>query len=209
VAQKKNPMVIDPGSLVMHPLTPERWSDLETLFGPRGAVAGCWCMWWRLPRAEFNRLSGEGTRALFKGIVERGKPGQGEPNGDAAPGILAYAGDRPVGWCAVAPREEYPALERSRILKPVDDQPVWSITCFFIDRAYRRQGVMLVLIRAALEFARERGARIVEAYPTEAQNDEVPPVFVFTGLAAAFQKSGFVEVARRSAHRPIMRWSAD
>jgi hypothetical protein len=105
-------------NIEIRPATPERWADLAALFGPRGACGGCWCMWWRLPRAGFGAAKGEGNREALCALVASGK----------APGLLAYADSVPVGWCALAPREAYPALGRSRILKPVDDQPVWSVT---------------------------------------------------------------------------------
>lgn len=178
------------------PLTPERWPDLEALFGPRGAVGGCWCMHWRLGRAEYDRQKGAGNRAAFEAVVEAGP----------APGLLAYLASRPIGWCAVAPRDCYPTLERSRILKQVDEQPVWSVTCFFVAREVRGQGVATQLLRAAVAYAAEHGARIVEGYPVEARGAAgVPPVFAFTGTAATFTAVGFQEVARRSPTRPIMR----
>jgi GNAT superfamily N-acetyltransferase len=119
------------------------------------------------------------------------------------PGLLAYVEGKPAGWCAVAPREEYPRLEGSRILKPVDAQAVWSVTCFFIAKEHRGRGVSGALLDAAVEFARKHGARIVEGYPVD--KSEVPAVFAWTGLASAFRKAGFVEAARRSETRPIMR----
>jgi GNAT superfamily N-acetyltransferase len=187
-----------PSELACEPLTPERWPDLEALFGPRGAVGGCWCMHWRLRRAEYDRQKGVGNRAAFKAIVEAGP----------APGLLAYQANRPVGWCAVAPRACYPTLERSRILKPVDDQPVWSVTCFFVTRELRGQGVATELLRAAAEHAAAHGARIVEGYPVEPRGAAgIPPVFAFTGTAATFRAAGFHEVARRSPTRPIMRFT--
>jgi GNAT superfamily N-acetyltransferase len=177
------------------PLTPTRWRDVAALFGPRGACAGCWCMWWRRPRADWRRGRGAGNRRAFRRLVASGR----------VPGVLAYAGREPVGWCAAAPREEYPALARSRILRPLDARPVWSITCLFVARPWRRRGVSTGLLRAAVRLARRRGARIVEGYPTEAGARPVPDVFVFTGLASSFERAGFVEVARRSRSRPIMR----
>jgi GNAT superfamily N-acetyltransferase len=179
-----------------HPLTPDRWDDLEALFGKRGACAGCWCMYWRMPRRDFDALHGEGTRQLLKELVDAGQ----------TPGVLAYAGDTPVGWCALAPRETYLTLENSRILKRVDGRPVWSVVCFFVDRHFRRQGVSVALLRAAVDFARQHGARMVEGYPVEPKKDLVPDVFVYTGLASAFLKAGFIEVLRRSETRPIMRY---
>jgi len=181
--------------LTFAPLTPERWPDLERLFGPRGACGGCWCMTWRLRRAEFNRGKGDGNRAAFRAVV----------NGPTPPGVLAFAGDEPVGWCAVAPRAAYPSLTRSRVLAPVDDEAVWSITCLFVARPYRKMGVSVRLLRAAVQFARAQGARVVEGYPVEPYSASMPAVFAWTGLLSAFEKAGFTEVLRRSKTRPIMR----
>lgn len=180
--------------LTIHPVTPERWGDLETLFGPRGACGGCWCMWWRIKRSEFARQQGEGNRLAQKAIVEGGE----------VPGLLAYAGGEPVGWCSVGPREAYPALDRSPVLKRVDDRPVWSVVCFYVAPGWRGRGVMMLLLAAAVEYAREQGAMTVEGYPKDASG-RAPDPFVFTGLMSAFQQAGFVEVARRSKTRPIMR----
>ena len=183
-------------TLTFHPVTPDRWDDFETVFGPRGATGGCWCMWNRLPNPEFEAQKGEGNKQLMKGIVESGH----------VPGILAYHGDEPVGWCSVAPREEFSRLERSRILKPVDDQPVWSIVCFFIPKQYRGKGVMTLLLKGAVEYARSQGAKIVEGYPVEPKKDSYPDTFAWHGLAEPFRQAGFKEVARRSETRPFMRY---
>jgi len=181
--------------LEFHPLTPERWGDLEALFGPRGACAGCWCMWWRLKRSEWTRQKGEGNRRAFRKLVKGAEP----------LGVLAYAEGKAVGWCAVGPRESYPALERSRILKPVDEKPVWSVTCFFVARGWRRRGVTRRLLEEAVKYARGRGAQIVEGYPVEPRAGTIPDAFAWTGFAGAFRGAGFVEVARRSAGRPFFR----
>lgn len=178
-----------------HPLTSDRWRDFEILFGERGACGGCWCMWWRLARSEYNKQKGEKNRRAMRSIVEGGQ----------SPGILAYAGGEPVAWCSVAPRESFSALERSRVLKPVDSQAVWSIVCFFVAKGYRRRGLSVKLLKAAIDYVRERGGRIVEGYPIEPMKDQ-PDAFVWTGLASAFVKAGFVEVERRSETRPIMRY---
>lgn len=185
-----------PPTLHFHPLTPERWADLEALFGPRGACGDCWCMWWRLTRAEFEKQKGQGNKEAMKGIVDSGE----------VPGLLAYANGQPIGWCAVAPREKFPALERSRVLKRVDDKPVWSVVCFFVAKSYRHQGVSAQLLRAAVEYARDNGATIVEGYPVEPKAASMPDAFAYTGLASTFRKVGFVEVLRRSETRPIMRY---
>jgi len=177
------------------PVTRERWADLEALFGERGACGGCWCMLWRLTRSQFEKQKGDGNRRAMKRIVEAGEE----------PGLIAYAGDEPVGWCALAPRAAYPALERSRVLSPVDEQPVWSISCMFVARPHRRRGVSVALVRAAAEYARRRGARILEAYPVEPRQERAPDAFVWTGLASAFRRAGFRDVARRSPTRPIVR----
>jgi GNAT superfamily N-acetyltransferase len=181
-------------SVKIHPLTPERWPDFTRLFGKNGACAGCWCMWWRLSAAQWRAHKGEGNRKVLQTLVKAG----------ASPGLLAYADGQAVGWCAVAPRKEYPRLAASRVLKPVDDQPVWSVTCFFIARAWRRRGITRHLLEAAAEFARQQGARLLEGYPVEPKRDQ-PDVFVYTGLASAFRKAGFKEMARRSPSRPIFR----
>ena len=178
-----------------HPLTKERWPDFEKLFGKRGACGGCWCMWWRLTRSEFERGKGEPNRRAMKRLVESGE----------VPGLLAYRGDEPVGWCSVAPREAYSSLLRSRILRPVDDRAVWSAVCFFVAGQHRRQGLTVELLQAACSHARKHGAGIVEGYPIEPRRGKLADAFAWVGLASAFERAGFVEVLRRSPTRPIMR----
>jgi GNAT superfamily N-acetyltransferase len=179
-----------------HPLTPEIWSDFEKLFGPRGACCGCWCMYWRLSRTQFNEQQGDLNHRNIKALVDSGN----------IPGILAYSDGEPVGWCSIAPREEFTTLARSRVLKPVDALPVWSVVCFFVSRHQRRKGLTIQLLKAAVEYARSNGARIVEGYPVEPKAGKSPDVFVYTGLTSAFKQAGFTEVLRRSATRPIMRF---
>lgn len=187
---------IDASALKFHPLIPERWTDLEKLFGEHGACGGCWCMWWRLKRSEFEQQKGEGNRRALKKMVDSGE----------IPGILAYANDQPIAWCSVAPREAYPTLERSRTLKRVDDEPVWSVVCFFVAKSFRRKGVNGRLVRAAIEYVRKQGGKILEGYPIEPKKEKIPDTFAYTGLASTFRKAGFVEVLRRSETRPIMRY---
>jgi len=182
--------------LEFHPLTPDRWADFERLFGPHGAYGGCWCMFWRETRSQFARNVGETNRRLIKRLVTRG----------TVPGILAYAGGEPAGWCSVAPREDYPALERSRVLKRLDDAPVWSIVCFYIARAYRGQGLAIALIRATVEYVREHGGKVVEGYPTVVRAGRLPPVSSYLGVPSAFLQAGFEEVARPSESRRIYRY---
>jgi GNAT superfamily N-acetyltransferase len=189
---------IDPpvdNELDARPVTPERWPDLEALFGARGACGGCWCMWWRLPRRDYEAQKGDGNRAALRSLVVAG----------AEPGLLLYRSEQPVAWCALGPREAFPALDRSRTLAPVDDRPVWSVPCLFVARSHRRQGLSVALLRAAVVQAAARGAGIVEGYPVEAKRDWMPDAFAWTGLPAAFRAAGFVEVLRRTPTRPIMR----
>lgn len=155
-------------------------------------------MCWRLKRSQFEKQKGAGNKKALKKIVAAGE----------VPGLLAYAGREPVGWCSVAPREAFPVLENSRILKRVDDQPVWSASCFFVARPYRRQGLSVKLLRAAVAYAKKKGARMVEGYPVEPKKSPMPDVFAWTGLASAFRRAGFKEVLRRSPTRPIMRYPA-
>jgi GNAT superfamily N-acetyltransferase len=179
----------------IEPLTPERWPDLECLFGPNGACAGCWCMWWRLPRKAFDAGVGQGNRAAFRAILETGSP----------PGLVAYVEEKPVGWCQVTPRSALPTLDRSRLLKPVDDRPVWSLSCFFIRAGHRRRGLSAALIEAAIDHARRSGAAALEAYPWDTTEKKASST-IYTGRASTFLRLGFCEVARRAPHRPILRF---
>jgi len=179
----------------VHPLTPSRWPDFEQLFGRHGASGGCWCMWWRETAKEYSANKGEANRRAMKAIVRAGR----------VPGLIAYCDRQPVGWISVAPREEFPRLERSRILKPVDDQPVWSVVCFFVTGSQRGRGVGKRLLEAAVEHVRKRGGKIVEGYAVEPEGGRTPDLFAYQGPADLFRSAGFKEVARRSKTRPIMR----
>lgn len=179
----------------VYPRTPERWSALEQLFTECRECQNCWCMAWRIPRSTFGRQAGGGNRNALHSIVDAG----------TVPGLLGYKAGHPVGWCAIGPRSMFPVLDRSPILKPVDDTPVWSIVCFYVARRCRRQGLSVWMLRSALAYAAAHGATIVEGYPFD------PPgamrnAWAFTGLASAFRTVGFTEVLRRSAQRPIMRY---
>ncbi|MBA4374856.1 MAG: GNAT family N-acetyltransferase [Anaerolinea sp.] len=185
---------IEPQKIEFFPLTPKRWEDFETLFGPNGACAGCWCMWWRMNHKEFTASGKEGLKNALRTLVHRG----------VEAGLLAYADGIPAAWVTVAPRMDYVRLETSQILAPVDDQPVWSMPCFFIHKNYRQTGMMGKLIHAAVEYAQAHGAKIMEAYPYEPQK-KMSALSIYTGVASTFRKEGFVEVARRSKQRPVMR----
>ncbi|MFH2056016.1 MAG: GNAT family N-acetyltransferase [bacterium] len=177
------------------PATAKLWSDLVQLFGERGACGGCWCMSWRLSSKEFDANKGAGNRRALKRIVDSGE----------VPGIIAYCDSEPVGWCSVAPRERFPRLARARTLKPIDDKPVWSVVCLFVLKGYRNQGVSVRLLKAAAEYVRLRGGKIVEGYPYDPKEGRWADPFVYTGLVSAFKRAGFKEVARPSTTRAIMR----
>jgi GNAT superfamily N-acetyltransferase len=142
--------------LEVRPLTPERWADLEDLFGPKGAIAGCWCMWWRQSGAEHDRAGNDGNRAALRRLTDAGTPG-----------LLGYVDGEPVGWCSFGRREEFGRLNRSPKLKAVDSEPVWSIVCFYVRPGQRAAGVASALLDAAVEHVRDLGARLVEAYPID------------------------------------------
>ena len=177
------------------PLTGNNWNDFVALFGDKGACGGCWCMTWRLTAADYKKQKGEGNKKAMKELIKK-----------TAPGILAYAGEKAVGWCAVAPRSEYIRLETSRILKAVDEKEVWSVSCFFIHKQYRQKGLSIQLLKSAVDFAILKGARIVEGYPIDKGKGMMPDVFAWTGFSSIFIKAGFKEVERRSETRPIMRY---
>ena len=152
-------------------------------------------MYWRLGRAAFDAGKGEPNRRAFKALVRRG----------TVPGILAYSGGKPIGWCAVEPRDAYPTLERSRTMRSGDDRPVWSVTCFFISKAWRRRGLSVQLLEAAGEHARASGATMIEGYPSVPRQGRLPDAFAWTGVVRMFERAGFTVVARPSEARRIVR----
>ncbi len=182
--------------LKIQPLIPDLWSDFEKLFGPKGAYSGCWCMWWRLTRSEFEKGQGEGNRQAMKALVDSG----------IIPGLIAYCNNEPCGWCSVAPREHFSSLKRSRVLKRIDEKNVWSIVCFFIQRKYRGQGLAEKLIQGAIEYVKSQGGHIIEAYPTPSRETKLPPVLSFMGIQKILERIGFKEVHRPSQSKIIMRY---
>jgi GNAT superfamily N-acetyltransferase len=183
-----------PSNITIHPLKPDRWADLETLFGPSGADGGCWCMWFRLRRSEMARSTNAKNKAALKRIVGSGHP----------PGLIAYVDGKPAGWVSLDPRERYAMLMHGRIWKPLDDTPVWSIVCFVVGKPYRRQGVMSRPLDAAVDYARDHGAETLEAYPVDA-TEELTGYDGFTGIASVFKRAGFREAGRMSNGRPVVR----
>lgn len=176
-------------------VTPENWDDFLEVMGPRGGEAGCFCMFYRQTSREFDENKGERNRALMKDIVDSGQ----------VPGLIGYRDGAPVGWVQVGPRDWYGRLYRSRVTKPLDDRPAWAITCFVIPREHRRTGVASALLAAAVDYARDMGAEVVEGYPVDPKSEEVPGIWSWMGFPSMFESCGFREVARRTDTRPFMR----
>ena len=181
-------------ALRIEPLTPDRWDDVVTLFGPRGASSGCWCMWWLKPAKEWDRDAGATNRRQFQRLVRNGPP----------PGLLAYEDGAAVGWCALAPRDRYVRLNRSPKLKPIDEEPVWVVSCFYIRRDHRGSGLAAALLDAAVDWARSQGATLVEGVPIDTSTRAASNADAFTGTLVMFEAAGFREAVRRGG-RPIVR----
>ena len=187
--------------LKFHPLTPDRWPDLVDLFGPeRGANSGCWCMWPRIVRSEWDALGKDGRKRRFAAIVKKGPP----------PGLLAYEGDLAVGWVAVGPRPTVARFNSGKNSRPAeesegtDPDKTFAVTCFYTRAGHRKKGLMEALGRAAITYARKQGAASVEACAIE-PDKPLQWGEGFVGLATVFRRLGFAEVARRSPKRPLMR----
>jgi ribosomal protein S18 acetylase RimI-like enzyme len=186
--------------LTVLPLTRERWPDLEAVFKSKGCsvARGCWCMYYRRSGSRRTLPVGvtqaEANRAELKALVDGGNP----------PGLIGYRGKGPVGWVSLAPREAYAKLERSPVMKAVDDRPVWSIICFVVPSEYRGRGVARALLQGAIAYASKQGAKLVEAYPVDkpGRSDDGNMWF---GAKSMYDDAGFAEVARRKPHRPIVR----
>ncbi len=182
--------------LTFKPLCKKTWHDFETLFGEHGACGGCWCMSWRLSRSDFEKRKGDGNKRAMKKLV-----GNGEQIG-----IIAYMKNKPIGWCAVAPREKYIKLENARVLKRIDEKPVWSITCFFLLKDLRRKGYSVKILKGVINYCRKKKVKILEAYPVLPYSNNMPAAFAWTGFLSSFEKAGFKVVKRWSKARPIMRY---
>jgi GNAT superfamily N-acetyltransferase len=179
-------------SFEAHPVTKDRWPDLVELFD-RPIVRTCFCMYYRKTGAGTGR--GMENREAMKALLDRG----------IVPGLIGYENGVPVAWVSLGPRDEYPKLRRSPVMKPVDDRPVWSIVCFFVDRAARGTGLSERMLRAAVDYARSCGARLLEAYPEDMVDERVDPDAMFFGTTSMFDRAGFLEVARRRPTRPVVR----
>ena len=185
--------------LTVRPVTPSRWPDLEAIFMARGCSIPrcCWCMAYRRSGGSGWQIGGssaQSNRAELKALVDKGPP----------PGLIAYKGKEPVGWVTLGPREEFHKLEKSPVMKPVDDKPVWSIVCFVVPSAHRRQGVAHALLQGAIAYAKKRGAKLLEAYPVDKAGRQSDQNMWF-GAKSMYDRAGFKVVARRKPARPVVR----
>ncbi|HJP66718.1 MAG TPA: GNAT family N-acetyltransferase [Actinomycetota bacterium] len=173
-----------------HPVTKDRWADLVELFD-RPIVRTCFCMYYR---KAGDTGSGAANKRAMKKLV----------GGGTVPGLIGYLDGVPVAWVSLGPREGYSRLQRSPIMKPVDDRPVWSIVCFFVDREARGRGLAKRMLRAAVDYARSQGARLLEAYPVD-KGERSQPDDLFFGAKSMYDAAGFREAARRKPTRPVVR----
>jgi GNAT superfamily N-acetyltransferase len=181
--------------LRIEPVTAARWPDLIAVFGERGEASRCWCTYFRMPRREWESTPVGERRDLLDGVVAAGRQ----------PGLVAYRDGEPVGWVSVAPREDFLShLERTRVLRPAPGEGIWSVLCFVVKPGHRRQGVAAALLRAAVDFARARGARAVEGHPVDDTRRQVHAMEAYVGVASMFARAGFTEIDRRGA-RPVYR----
>ena len=183
--------------LTVEPVTIKNWNKFIMLFGEKGACGNCWCMYYRLSKADFQKgKANEGNKKAIKEIIWEGKP----------VGLVALLKDKPIAWCAFAPREDFIKLEKSRIHKRIDNKDVWSIPCLFIDKHYRRSGVSVQLLKGAIKYAKGVGIKIIEAYPAIPTQDKIPDSFAWVGLYKSFERAGFKVVDRKSKNRPMVRY---
>jgi GNAT superfamily N-acetyltransferase len=181
--------------LTFKPLSPEYWEDFVGLFGKNGACGGCWCMSFRLKNADFKTNKGDFNKNSMKELMEH-----------QMTGILAFHQNQAIAWCAMSPREEYLRLENSKILRRVDDKQVWSIPCFFILKSYRRKGVSVEMLKAAIDYARDNGIKILEGYPIIPYDGKMPDVFAWSGIVTSYERAGFKIVAKNSKSKWIARY---
>jgi GNAT superfamily N-acetyltransferase len=179
--------------LEYHPVTRERLPDLRRFSERHGKFRYCSCMRWRMTSADYSRSTKEERVAALDAHVET----------DIPVGVLAYRDGEPVGWVSVAPRETLGALERYKALARIDAAPVWAVTCFFLDRSVRRQGVTLGLLRAAVAYASSQGATAIEGYPVEPG----ARLYTYMGAPAIFFQAGFVDVTPAGRDRRVMRYT--
>ena len=182
-------------SIEIVPLTQDRLEDLRDLFDQGGDPKACQCAFWRVSGSGWGDWTRERNRPVLEELVDAG----------SAPGLVAYADGRAVGWVSLGPRERFVRLERSRIRPRLDDVPVWSIVCFVVSKAARRQGLSRRLLDAAVDFAHDQGAPAVEAYPVDAGGSKVAAATAYTGLLSTFIAAGFQVVHEINSPQATVR----
>lgn len=186
--------------LRFEPLTKDNWNKFVELFGVKGACGNCWCMFYRLKKADYiEGKINDGNKNAMKQLVWNNQP----------TGLLGFYKDIPIAWCAFAPREDFVKLEKSRIHKRIDDKPVWSVPCTFIAKDFRRHGVSVALLKGLIKYAKENGIKIIEAYPTIPTQWKLPDAFAWIGLYKSFERAGFEIVDETSKNRPMVRYYVD
>jgi GNAT superfamily N-acetyltransferase len=186
------------------PVTPDRWDDLVSLFGPNGAYGNCWCAYFRVRAKDFTASTsceppnrGRANRGLLERLT----------HGGAVPGLLAYEQGEPVGWVSVSPRDQFVRILLSRTIGPTnpDETGVWSVVCFWLPARRRRGGLGTTLLAAAVDFARSAGASVVEGYPVDTAGERRPGAEVYTGTVGMFRRAGFSITSHPASKRPIAR----
>jgi len=186
--------------LSFEPLNKGNWAKFVQLFGEKGACGNCWCMYYRLSKADFKEGKADGgNKDAMHALVMENKP----------TGIIGFYEGQPIAWCAFAPREHFMKLEKSRVHKRIDNNPVWSIPCFFIDKNFRHQGITVELLKGVIRYAKEIGIKIIEAYPTIPTTESLSDSFAWIGLYKSFERAGFEIVDRTSKNRPMVRYYLD
>jgi GNAT superfamily N-acetyltransferase len=178
------------------PATADRFDDVSSVLAPKNPDApACWCLSYRIPNEEFHELSGPERPARLRRYAEEGR----------APGVIAYVDEEVAGWCSVAPRASHHRLTRSRTIPHVDDVPVWSVICIVIRPQFRRQGLSRHLLAGAIEYARDQGAPMLEAYPIDAQGARIGSAFAYVGTTDLFASAGFERVVETGSKSGGMR----
>lgn len=184
------------------PVAAAPWGDVAQVFGTRGDPAGCWCQYFKITNKEWNASGRDEFQSLLRRQTSEDGPG---------PGLLAYAGGEPVGWCAVEPRPRYPRILSSKIASfgradLDDDESVWAITCVVVRVGHRRQGFSAALVTAAVAHARAGGARVIEGYPVDTSDGaKASAADLYHGTVSVFEAAGFEVVARPTARRAVVR----
>jgi GNAT superfamily N-acetyltransferase len=189
-----------PSAVDFKPVTTETWEDLVQLFEGHGNPGYCWCTYWRLSSKDYSEKNSGQRRETLKSRVDAGQP----------VGILAYLDGQPAAWCSIGPRAGHERVVRARSIKKVDERPAWSITCFYISRDARGQGMMSKLLTAAVEYAAGHGAENIEAYPVEPEMGEdgqlnYRVIYGYMGYVSTYEKAGFVDVTPPDSKRRVVR----